>query len=70
MLACLENQEQKIRVRGHASHLALYPRPLPLLYSKSLNLAFLQHGLWLSRPLLQDSVLHFLLLFVCLSLCS
>jgi hypothetical protein len=70
MLACLENQEQKIRVRGPALHLALHPRPLPLPYSRSLNLAFILHGLWLSRPLLQDSVLYFLHLFVCLSLCS
>src|ERR671923_2393775 len=57
------------RVRDPALHLALHPRPLSLLYSKSLNLAFLVHGLWLSRSLLQDFVLHFLHLFVYLSLC-
>src|ERR671929_990958 len=57
------------KVRGPALHLALHPHPLSLLYSKSLNLAFLVHGLWLSRPLLQDFVLHFLHLFVYLSLC-
>src|SRR5919108_3821965 len=57
------------KVRGPALDLALHPHPLSLLYSKSLNLAFLVHGLWLSRPLLQDFVPHFLHLFVCLSLC-
>ena len=66
--ACLEKTKNK-RVRDPALHLALRPRPLSLLYLKSLNLAFLVHGLWLSRPLLQDFVLNFLHLFVYLSLC-
>jgi hypothetical protein len=66
--ACSENKNKKVRHR--ALHRALHPRPLSWLYSKFLNLAFLVHGLWLCRPLLQGFVLHFLHLFVYLSLCS
>ena len=66
---CMFRKPRTKKVRHRALHLALHPRPLSLLYSKSLNLAFLVHGLWRSQPLLQDFVLHFLHLFVYLSLC-